>query len=67
MTKRSRQEYWNKTVRQEHRIASLSHTTLTKQRGLRGSKLGPANEGRRLSSDEAKKIEDQLRREGKIQ
>jgi hypothetical protein len=67
VTKRPRKEYWNASVRQEKRITGLSHTTLTNQRGLKGSKLGPANEGRRLSSDEAKKIEEQLRREGKIQ
>jgi hypothetical protein len=61
MSKRT-QPYWNRSVRYE----SGKPGTLTKQRGLRGAKLGPANEGRRVSDDERRKIEDQMRREGKL-
>jgi hypothetical protein len=60
--RREKQPYWNQKVRNETGPAG----TLTNQRGLRGSKLGPANEGRKLSPDERRKIEDQLRKEGKL-
>lgn len=60
-----RQPYWNRKMREERRIAGLA-PTLTKQRGLKGSKLGPASEGRRLDAAERQKIEDQMRREGKL-
>lgn len=62
---KERQPYWNQGVREERRIAGLA-PTLTKQRGLKGSKLGPANEGRRLSSAERQAVADQMRREGKL-
>jgi hypothetical protein len=35
-------------------------------RALKGSKIGPANAGRRLSSAERKAIEDQMRKDGKL-
>lgn len=57
--------YWNRRVRQEQRIAGLA-PTLTNQRGLKGAKLGPANEGRTLDPAERKAIEERMRREGKI-
>jgi hypothetical protein len=66
MTKRPRTEYWNKRVREERRIQGLSHTTLTNQRGLKGTKLGPANEGRKLSLEEREKVEAQMRLDGKL-
>lgn len=61
----NRQPYWNQKRREERRIAGLA-PTLTKQRGFKGSKLGPANEGRRLSAAERQEIENQLRRGGKL-
>ena len=33
-------------------------------KALKGAKLGPASAGRRLSADERKAVEDQLRRTG---
>lgn len=60
--KRGPQPYWNKKVRNETGAAG----TLTNQRGLRGSKLGPANEGRHMSDDERRKVEEQMRRDGKL-
>lgn len=57
--------YWNRRVREERRIEGLA-PTLTNQRGLKGSKLGPANSGRKLSPAERQAIEDQLRRDGKL-
>lgn len=57
--------YWDQKVVYAGPIG-LSHQGLVKQRGLKGSKFGPANSGRRLSKDEARKIEDDLRRQGKI-
>ncbi len=62
MTKRPRPEYWNQKVRNESGAAG----TLTNQRGLRGSKLGPASDVRKLSAEEREKIEAQMRREGKL-
>jgi hypothetical protein len=54
--------YWNREVRREKGAPG----TLVRQRGLRGAKLGPASEGRRLTPEEAKRIEQALRDEGKI-
>lgn len=62
MKKRPQVPYWNRKVRSESGPAG----TLTNQRGLKGSKLGPANEGRRLSDEERRKIEEQLRKDGKL-
>jgi hypothetical protein len=57
--------YWNRRVREERRVPGLA-PTLTNQRGLKGAKLGPANEGRRLTAAERRTIEDQMRRDGKL-
>lgn len=62
MTKRPHVPYWNQKVRNETGRAG----TLTNQRGLKGSKLGPANDGRRLSDAERRKVEEQLRKDGKL-
>lgn len=62
MKKHPKQPYWNQKVRNE----SGATGTLTKQRGLRGSKLGPASDGRKLSAEEREKIEAQMRRDGKL-
>lgn len=62
MKKLKKQPYWNQKVRNEAGAAG----TLTNQRGLRGSKIGPANEGRRVSDEERLKIEAQMRRDGKL-
>lgn len=35
-------------------------------RALKGSTLGPANKGRRLSPAERKRVEDQMRKDGKL-
>ena len=58
--------YWNKKRRNEARIAGLSHTTLTNQRGLKGSKLGPANEGRKLSDEERAAVVAEMKRKGQL-
>lgn len=39
---------------------------LGRQRGLRGAKLGPANEGRRLSDEERAAVERKMREDGKL-
>jgi len=54
--------YWDQKVRNE----SGRPGTLTNQRGLRGSKLGPANEGRKLTDNERRAIAEQMRRDGKL-
>jgi hypothetical protein len=50
----------------ESRLDGLSHTQLNRQRGLKGSTLGPASEGRKLSAEEIAAIEEAMRREGKL-
>ena len=47
------------------RIVSGGHET-QRLRPLKGSKLGPASEGRRLSPDEIKVVEEKLRRQGHL-
>lgn len=47
-------------------LQGLGDHALARQRGLRGTKLGPANAGRRLSQGEVSAIEQKLRAEGKI-
>lgn len=59
------QPYWNRRVREERRIEGLA-PTLTNQRGLKGAKLGPASEGRKLSPAERRAIEEQMRRDGRL-
>ena len=39
---------------------------LVKPRGFKGTKLGAANSGKRLSAEERMLVEEQLRKEGKI-
>lgn len=60
-----RQPYWNRKIREERRIPGLA-PTLTKQRGLKGSKLGPASAGRSLTAAERRAVEEQMRREGRL-
>lgn len=57
-----KQPYWNQRVRNESGPAG----TLTNQRGLKGSKLGPANDGRKLSGEEKRAVIEKMRKEGKI-
>jgi len=47
-------------------LRGYGNQPLKKPRGLRGSKLGPANEGRRLSPEEVAAVEAQLKRDGKL-
>jgi hypothetical protein len=61
-----KQPYWNRRVREERRVESLSHTTLVNQRGFKGTTLGPANEGRSLSTSERAEIERKMREDGKL-
>ena len=60
--------YWNQKRYAVNRkeLDGLGHTQLKRQRGLRGIKLGPANEGRRLSAEERQEIEASLRQAGKL-
>lgn len=65
---RRKPEYWNERVEAKYSasLSGLSHAQLKRQRGLRGSTLGPASEGRRLSDSERSAIEQQLRASGII-
>jgi hypothetical protein len=47
-------------------LRGYGNQTLKKPRGLRGSKLGAANEGRKLSLEEITVVESQLKVEGKL-
>jgi hypothetical protein len=35
-------------------------------RALKGSTLGPANRGRRLSAEERRRVEEQMKKDGKL-
>ncbi len=54
--------YWDREVRREGGAPG----TLVRQRGLKGTKLGPANEGRKLSPEERERIEKEMREKGKL-
>lgn len=60
--------YWLRRVdaSDDPALKGLAHTQLGRQRGLPGSKLGPANEGRRLSVVERQEIERRMKQEGKL-
>lgn len=47
-------------------LRGMGHSPLHRQRGLKGSTLGPANEGRRLSAEERAAVEARMREEGKF-
>lgn len=47
-------------------LRGLGGLQTTHIRALKGSKLGPANDGRRLSKAEREAIEQKMRQEGKI-
>lgn len=61
----SKTPYWNQSVRDERPGHGLA-PTMTNQRGLKGTTLGPANGGRRLSAAERAAVVEQMRKEGKI-
>lgn len=67
MTGRRAVPYWNQKRRNDDpRVDGMSHRTLAKQRGLKGCKLGPASEGRRLTDVEKAEIEARMKREGRL-
>lgn len=47
-------------------LGGFSHQQLMRARGLKGSKIGPANRGRRLSPEERAAVEQQMREQGKL-
>jgi hypothetical protein len=47
-------------------IRGLSHQMMTRQRGFKGSKMGPASAGRTLSADERAAIEARMREAGTL-
>ena len=47
-------------------LRGYGNQPLKKPRALRGSKLGPANQGRSLSPDEVAAVAAKLRQEGKL-
>lgn len=47
-------------------LKGLGGLQTTHIRALKGSKIGPANAGRRLTENERKAIEDKMRRQGKL-
>lgn len=66
--KRKTGEYHERSMRANYgaELKGFGHSQLQKQRGLRGTTLGPASSGRRLSAAERAAIEDQMRRDGKL-
>lgn len=61
-------KYYNRKViaKYDYTLKGLSHTQLTKQRGFKGTKLGPAGFVHKLSREECKAIEQKMREEGKL-
>lgn len=61
-----KQPYWNERVKANYpaRLKGLGLKPLVNQRGLRGAVLGPANEGRSLSSEEQEAVAVRLKQEG---
>jgi hypothetical protein len=49
-----------------HFLGGLSHQPMTRQRGFKGSKTGPASAGRTLSADERAAIEARMREAGTL-
>ena len=47
-------------------LHGLAHSQVFRQRGLRGTTLGPANRGRRLDAAERQAIEQKMRDEGRL-
>jgi hypothetical protein len=47
-------------------IRGLSHQTMTRQRGFKGSKFGAASDGKTLSADERAAIEARMREAGTL-
>lgn len=47
-------------------LQGLGGLQTSKVRALKGSTFGPAGEGRRLSPEERKAIEEQMRKDGKL-
>jgi hypothetical protein len=54
--------YHERSVRRHYsgELRGLAHNQLYRQRGLHGTKLGPANKGRRLSDAERRAIEQKM-------
>jgi hypothetical protein len=63
-----RRQYYKRTVKLHYggELRGLAHNQLFQQRGLRGTTLGPANRGRRLSAAERQAIEQKMRDEGRL-
>ena len=58
--------YWNERVKANYpaRLKGLGLKPLVNQRGLRGTALGPASEGRSLSTEEQEAIALRLKQNG---
>ena len=65
--KRSRY-YYKRAIKRHYggELRGLTHAQLFRQRGLRGTTLGPANRGRRLDAAERQAIEQRMRDEGRL-
>jgi hypothetical protein len=63
-----RSAYHKQAIKRSYggQLRGLSHSQLTRQRGLRGTKLGAANRGRRLDVAERQAVEQKMRNEGRL-
>jgi hypothetical protein len=61
-------KFHKRSIKRHYRgeLRGFGAQQLFRQRGLKGTTLGPANAGRRLSADERKAIEKRLRDEGLV-
>ena len=63
-----KRDYHNQVIKRHYggALRGLAHNQLYCQRGLWGTKLGPANRGRRLDAEERQAIEEKMRVEGRL-
>lgn len=65
--KKKKTPYWEKrSVSSGNHRGTMSHQVMTHQRGLKGSKLGPANDGRKLTDEERRAVIEQMKKDGKL-
>ena len=65
--RQKRRQYHRRAIKRHYggELRGLAHAQLFRQRGLRGTTLGPANRGRRLDAAERQAIEQKMRDEGR--
>jgi hypothetical protein len=63
-----RRRYYQRAIKRHYNggLRGLAHSQVFRQRGLRGTTLGPANRGRRFNSAERQAVEQKMKNEGRL-